>query len=354
MTRLRPVRVVALALASLVAAPSVAHATFPGRNGKLVVAYDTCEFHPHLRGLSPGGSDLGPLTQPCEVVGMDEEHEEPIVRAASAPDWAPDGSRLVFFQRGVEPRGLATMAADGSDTRPIPGTATAYQPSFAPDGRRVAFMEDAGLFTVAVDGSERRRLRATPRCGPSRSNCTSMSEPRWSPDGRRIAIVVDQHVFGPGRPPALPPGLWLIDARTGKLIRRLVRSDGIRTPADVDWSPDGRRLLYATPYQQDEVKGGASGGNIWVVRADGEGRRRLVHRERFAETHPTWSPDGRWIAWVGLGFSAGDVGFTVTPTVYRRRVAGGPLRRVARLPEPWVEEADYFSPQLTWQPLPAG
>ncbi|MDQ3740764.1 MAG: hypothetical protein M3389_07445 [Actinomycetota bacterium] len=342
-----------VALASL-ALPAVAQASFPGRNGNLVVAYDTCEFNPHLRTLSLAGRDLGPLTKPCEVVGHDPENEEDVIRAASQPDWAPDGRRLVFYMRGPEPRGLYTAAADGTDPQAIPGTATAYQPSFSPDGRHVAYMDEGALRTIATDGTDRRVLRPTPTCGPNRSNCTSMNEPRWSPDGRRIALVVEQFAFGPGRPPAVLPGIWLVDARTGRLVRRLVRSDGGSTPSDVDWSPDGRRLLFRTHYQQDEIKGGASGGNVYVIRADGRGRRRLVHRERFAETQPRWSPDGRWVAWIGLGFTGGDVAFSVTPTVYKRRIAGGRPQLVRRLPGPYVEEADFFAPQLSWQPLPPG
>ena len=342
--------ITALALASLTpAAP--AGASFPGRNGKLVVAYDTCEFNPHLRALALTGSGFDALTNPCEVVGQGTEDEGEIVRAASAPDWAPDGKRLLFYQRGPEPAGLYTMAADGTDPRPIPDTSDAAQPTFAPDGRRIAFMRGGDVWTVAIDGSEPRRLRAGPPCGPTRSNCTAIGEPRWSPDGRRIAIVVEQHAFGPGRPPALLPGIWLIDARTGKLVRRLVRSGGGSTPSEVDWSPDGRRLLFRTAYEQQESRGGASGGNVYVIGADGRGRRRLVHRPRYAETFPRWSPDGRWVAWIGLGFSAGDVAFTVTPTVYRRRIAGGRPQLFRRLPRPYVEEGDFFAPQLTWQPL---
>jgi Tol biopolymer transport system component len=347
----RPAATVALALASLAAAAAPAQATFPGRNGNLAVSIDTCEFSPHLRALSLGGSDLGPLTGPCEVVGTDEEGED-VVRAARSPDWSPDGRRLVFVQYGEEPAGLYTAAADGTDAQPIPGTGGAYSPSFGPDGRRVAFMDDGAVWTIALDGSERRRVRRAPSCPARRNNCTRIGEPRWSPDGRRIAVVVDQVAYGPGPPPTPLPGIWTLDARTGKMLRRVVRSDGIRTPGDVDWSPDGRRLLFRTSYEQDEIRGGASGGNIWVVGADGRNRRPLVHRKRFAETVPRWSPDGRWIAWIGLSFTAGDVAFDVKPTVWRRLLSGGPLRRVRTLPEPYVEEAFFHAPELAWQPLP--
>ena len=340
-----------VAVASLVSALPAAHAAFPGRNGKLVVSLDRCEFHPHLRALSIGGRDLGALTKPCEVVGKDAEFEDDVLRAASAPDWSPDGERLVFVQSGAEPAGLVTVAADGSDPQPIPSTLGARSPSFAPDGLRVAFTEGGHVWTVGFDGVAPRLLRAAASCPPNRGNCTVFTGARWSPDGRRIAVVAEQFAFGPGRPAVPRPGIWLLDARTGKLVRRVVAGD-TSTPAEVDWSPDGRLLLFRTSYQQEEIKGGASGGNIWVVRPDGRGRRRLVHRPRYAETFPRFSPDARWIAWIGLGFSAGDAAFSVKPTVYRVRTSGGRPQLVRRLPGPYVEEGDFHAPELAWQPRP--
>jgi TolB protein len=51
------------------------------------------------------------------------------------------------------------------------------------------------------------------------------------------------------------------------------------------WSPDGERLAFTAKY-------GAADGNhdIWTVRADGTGRRRLTFDG--ASFHPLWSPDG--------------------------------------------------------------
>lgn len=339
----------AVVVAALAAA-APAHATFPGANGKLVVSVDTCEFRPHLRAYGFAGDYQGPLTQPCEELRTDE-HGDPVVRSARSPGWAPDGRRLVFVQHGQDPGGLWTMAADGTDAQPIPGTGAAGSPSFSPDGRSIAFSAGGAIWTVPVEGGRPRLVRRSSACPPNRGNCTALGEPRWSPDGRRIAVVAEQFAYGPGRPPSPLPGVWLIDARTGKLVRRVVPSDGIRTAGDVDWSPDGRRLLYRTRYQQDEVKGGASGGNVYVIGADGRGRRLVIHRRRYAETVPRWSPDGRWIAWVGLGFGAGDVSFDVNATVWRVRASGRGREMVARLPSPYVEEGDFAEPELAWQPL---
>ena len=336
-----------LAVASLAAAAPAAGAAFPGANGKLAVSVDTCEFNPHLRAVSPGGRHLGFLTRPCQVLGTDEDEEE-IIRSAHSPEWSPDGTRLLFAQPG----GLATKDAAGGDAQALPGTADAREPSYSPDGRRIAFMRDGAVWTMAADGSDQRRLRAKPTCPRDDDNCVHLDEPRWSPDGRRIAVRADQFAYGSGRPARPGPGLWLIDASSGKSVRRVVKADEVgRAPFEPEWSPDGRRIVYRTAFQQQETTGGASGGNIWIVGRDGRDRRRLVHRKGMAEAEPVFSPDGRWVAWIGLGFGSGDVGFDVRATIMRIRVTGGRRHVVRRLPSPYEEEAFYHLPELAWQPL---
>ena len=85
-------------------------------------------------------------------------------------------------------------------------------------------------------------------------------------------------------------GLWLMRARDGKLVRRIAG----RRVSTVDWSPNGRRLVFATQSYQ------SLGGNLYVVSRDGTKRRTLMHRERIADTHPAWSPNGRRIAWISV------------------------------------------------------
>jgi TolB protein len=50
------------------------------------------------------------------------------------------------------------------------------------------------------------------------------------------------------------------------------------------WSPDGKRIAYLTA------------NTLWVVNADGSGKRRLAPAAVGAAS---WSPDGRWLAFPG-------------------------------------------------------
>ena len=340
MVAMRTILLPLLALLTLVPA-GVADASFPGRNGNFAVTTERCggESQTQISAYSAAGRHLGPIV-PCRADGPDDEPGPEL----HSPDWFADGSRLLFAEAFDK---LATVAAGGSDEQAIPFDASSRlgDPggvSMAPDGRHLAVSRGYDLYTLATDGSEVKLLREHTRCKRG-GICVTYSNPRWSPDGRHIAAVV-----GSASPKVIRSGIWLFDAQTGAKVRR-VTSGG----TEPDWSPDGRRLLYRTGYQQREIKGGASGGNIFMVRADGKGDpRRVVHRENIADVEPVWAPDGRSFAWIELRFSAGDVSFRVKPSIWRKRL-GGKARRLGGIPEPYVEEGFWTQPDLAWQPLPA-
>ena len=140
---------------------------------------------------------------------------------------------------------------------------------------RIAFARDPGsqyeLFTVAPDGSDRRRLTR---------NRVEDREPRWSPEGRRLLS------FGSS-------GIVIRDAR-GKVLRRLPRT---HLGLEARWSPDGRRVAYLEFACDDPTgKGDPLCAHLWVVRSDGSSRRRLVQANVDTTQHTdrryAWAPDG--------------------------------------------------------------
>jgi len=111
----------------------------------------------------------------------------------------------------------------------------------------------------------------------------------WSPDGSTIAYA------GSG-------GIWFVDA-DGTNYRYF--SEGFQA----DWSPDGERLVIAT-----------LGWNIYLIDKDGSNFEWLIQDGQ--SNTPTWSPDGRWIAFV-RPFAPGGLFWTNIETGELGGVANG-------------------------------
>jgi Tol biopolymer transport system component len=99
--------------------------------------------------------------------------------------------------------------------------ATGYEPSWSPDGSRVAFSVDDAVWVVAADGSDNPR-RVAPAGG----------DPSWAPHSDRLVFEVLHHR---GRYFRKAESLSLIDA-TGDDLRKL--TFGGSTRDDPGWRRD--------------------------------------------------------------------------------------------------------------------
>jgi probable HAF family extracellular repeat protein len=99
--------------------------------------------------------------------------------------------------------------------------------------------------------------------------------PTWSPDGRQIACVASWWE-GDDRPTVLRSALYAVDLKTGK-NRRLL--PGVSADATPTWSPDGRRIAF-------------DGNGIVVLDLQTKRTRRIG-----SGITPDWSPDGKRIAY---------------------------------------------------------
>src|SRR6188472_2125540 len=130
MTRLTAI-LMALALTLLVAAP--AHATFPGKNGRIVFASNrTGEWQ--LHSIKPDGSDIQQITHLTAA-------EPGSPGNAFLPDVSPDGRRIVFSHEADGDVELYIVNTDGTGL-----TRLTYDPGrfdgaahWSPNGRRIVF-----------------------------------------------------------------------------------------------------------------------------------------------------------------------------------------------------------------------
>ena len=155
-------------------------------------------------------------------------------------------------------------------------------PALTPDGRQIAFFGERNSFFVdlyladAETGRVLRRLVKSTLNNNYESLRFINSAGTYSPDGRYFAIAAKHKD---------KDDLVILDAKGGKEVRRIkVPLNGLTTPS---WSPDGQELVF-TGYD-----GGLS--DLFVVHADGSDLRRLT-RDKYADLQPAWSPDGKTIA----------------------------------------------------------
>jgi len=191
-------------------------------------------------------------------------------------DVSPSGT--LVYENGGSDSGLVTLQwlEQGGKTRPLLAKPGNYgRPSLSPDGQRLALeIQDGSNRNIWVQDLARDTATRLTFDGKE-------FDPVWTPDGLYI-VFQDRG------------GLSWTRADGGGKPQPLLRTTGNAWP----WSfaPDGRRLAYF------EASTGSFG--LWTLPLLGDrtalraGKPESTVKAPFDERYPTFSPDGRWLAYI--------------------------------------------------------
>jgi TolB protein len=220
----------------------------------------------HVRRLTTGSR---------KDVGTKSEREELV------PRWSPDKREIAYTTSRQASASVVVMSSRGRTLRRL-GDQTAFA-SWSHDGKRLALAcGKAGSLCVA-DGASGPE--------PLVDIGSTLSPPAWSPDDRLIVASGYR-----GSEPALfndRPDLFRVP------VARATSSRGIGVGGQPDWSPDGKRIVFAAGWDKKSGRH-ESNPELYLLRVDRHGEAvgdpvRLTHH-RGIDAFPAWSPDGRRIA----------------------------------------------------------
>lgn len=197
-----------------------------------------------------------------------------------SPSWSPDGAHIAFASGEQGNVGIYVIEANGTGLKRLTARNTAnIQPAWSPDGGRIAFVSlrdgSGHIMVMNADGSKTQQLT---------SGAASEYGPAWSPDGKRI-------IFHSNRNGDF--NLYTIIASGGGQPVRLTHTSG-SDDFEPAWSHDGKRIAFVSTRDGN--------AQIYVMSADGSGPHRLTSSLtpyfRSVNFSPIWSPDDKRIAFV--------------------------------------------------------
>jgi len=164
------------------------------------------------------------------------------------------------------------VTAVGSTTeKAMPGTSGGDHAHYSPNGKVLVFDRTGKsgccqIYTIHINGTHLRRL----------THGNDDEDPAWSPDGKQI-VFSRQPISGNGQ-------LFVVNA-DGTHLHKLIK--GTVAGSEPDWSVKGLIAFQGSP------------NDIYVVTSKGRYVKNLTKGTPAGVGGPNWSPDGKWITFVG-------------------------------------------------------
>ncbi len=265
------------------------------------------------------------------------------IRDVSQPEMSPDGQWVAYVVRtrmlkdDKNEQRLWMVSTRGGDAIPMTAEGvSSSHPRWSPDGKYLAFLSlrNAGknqVWLLDRRGGEAQRLTDAAQ---------GVNDFEWSPDSTRLVLILqdpkpedaeaakETDKDKPAAKPKTPPPFVIdrlqfkqdtvgyLDRRRTHLYVFDVASKKLTqvTSGDFDdsepaWSPDGKQLAFTSNRSTPDPDRNYN-TDIWVVAADNVARSagappddKGAHLTQITtnpgpDRAPSWSPDGKWIAFV--------------------------------------------------------
>ena len=266
-----------------------------------------------IRYVSPEGGEVFPVEDPLPAMDINDispSGAEFLINNLSDSDGSTESDNYAFWRAPVSPGSPRPLGVRAGNAR------------WSPDGSTIVFTHDSSLYLVNSDGTNSRKLTATPGYALS---------PSWSPDGQRIRFSVAD-------PQGRGLALWQANVAT-RTVRPVLPDWPVSArQRSGPWSPDGRYYFFtglgeenrdiwamrepqgtlrrvnsrpvrltAGPLNFYQLTPSKDGKSIFVigqqvrgqlVRFDRVSRQYLLYAKGISADHVAFSRDGQWVAYV--------------------------------------------------------
>jgi TolB protein len=226
------------------------------------------------------------------------------------PKWSPDGRQIIytgylynnpdlFALNFVENKRIIVSKCQGLN---VTG-------SFSPDSKKLILTLSKGrypnLYMINMRGEILKRM--------TENTCIDTS-PSFAPNGREIAFISDRSGY---------PQIYIMNAK-GENVRRVTTDGFCDSPA---WSPRGDKIAFTMKQAKGDY-------DIYTYDLTTAKIIRLTRNQKNNE-NPTWSPDGRFLAFYSNRSGRGEI--------YITAIDGSGTRKLLEIP------GNSYTP--SWSPI---